>query len=64
INRKGPHPWAISFSYGRALQAPSIAAWAGKDENLAAGQAAYLHRARMNSLAQTGKWDAAQERRS
>ncbi len=62
INRRGPHPWAVSFSYGRALQAPSIKAWAGKDENVAAGQAAYLHRAHMNGLAQAGAWSASQER--
>ena len=61
INRRGPHPWEVSFSYGRALQAPSLAAWKGKDENLAAAQAAYLHRARMNGLARLGEWTAAGE---
>ena len=48
MNRKGPHPWALSFSYGRALQAPAIKAWGGSDDNAAAGQAAYLKRARLN----------------
>ncbi|MBK9031755.1 MAG: fructose-bisphosphate aldolase class I [Myxococcales bacterium] len=56
INRRGPHPWPISFSYGRALQAASIATWAGQDANIAAGQAAYLHRAKMNGLAARGAW--------
>jgi fructose-bisphosphate aldolase class I len=62
INKRGPHPWAISFSYGRALQAPALAAWRGQDAQAAAGQKAYLHRARMNGLAQTGSWSADAER--
>ncbi len=62
ICRRGPHPWEISFSYGRALQAPAIATWAGKDENRAAAQAAYLHRARMNGLARAGDYTSALER--
>lgn len=62
INRRGPHAWEISFSYGRALQAPSLKAWAGKDENVAAGQKAYLHRAHMNGLARTGSWSASMEK--
>jgi len=62
INRRGPHPWAISFSYGRALQASALAAWRGQDANAGAGQKAYLHRARMNGLAQTGAWSADAER--
>jgi fructose-bisphosphate aldolase, class I len=56
INKLGPHPWQISFSYGRALQAPSLKAWKGDDANIAAGQAAYLHRARMNGLARSGEY--------
>jgi fructose-bisphosphate aldolase, class I len=56
INKLGPHPWQVSFSYGRALQAPSLKAWKGDDANIAAGQAAYLHRARMNGLARAGKY--------
>ncbi len=49
-------PWALSFSYGRALQAAPLKAWSGKAENVAAGQRAFLHRAKMNSLAQLGDW--------
>lgn len=49
-------PWALSFSYGRALQAAPLKAWSGKTENVAAGQRAFLHRAKMNSLAQLGEW--------
>jgi len=49
-------PWALSFSYGRALQASAISAWAGKLENVQAGQEAFLKRAKANSLAQLGKY--------
>jgi fructose-bisphosphate aldolase, class I len=54
MSAKGPHPWQLSFSYGRALQAPSLKAWAGKPENVEAGQRAYYHRAKMNSAARSG----------
>jgi fructose-bisphosphate aldolase class I len=57
INAMGPHPWKLTFSYGRALQAAAIKAWQGKAENVAAAQRAFLHRARMNSLAAMGKWE-------
>ncbi len=56
MNARGPHPWELSFSYGRALQAPALRAWAGKPENVAAGQRAYYHRAKMNSAARTGAY--------
>lgn len=49
-------PWALSFSYGRALQAAALQAWGGKPENVSAAQAAFSHRARMNGLAATGEW--------
>ena len=49
-------PWKLSYSYGRALQAAAQKAWSGKVENVAAGQKAFLHRAKMNSLAAAGKW--------
>ena len=58
MNRSGPHPWPLSFSYGRALQAPSLAAWGGVASNVEAGQRALAHRARMNGLAQTGDYSA------
>ncbi len=57
MNRMGGGPWVLSFSYGRALQAAAQKAWSGRKENVAAGQRAYLHRAKMNSLAATGKWE-------
>jgi fructose-bisphosphate aldolase, class I len=57
INRIGG-PWALSFSYGRALQASALGAWAGDPANAEAAQADFAHRARMNSLAATGAWSA------
>jgi len=57
-------PWPLSFSYGRALQAASLKAWKGSSANVAAGQAALLHRARMNSLASTGRYSADAERQA
>jgi len=62
MNARGPHPWQISFSYGRALQAPAIKAWAGRPENVEAGQHAYYHRAKMNSAARTGMYAPEMER--
>ena len=56
INAIGPHPWKVSFSYGRALQASALKAWGGHEENVEAAQRAYYHRAKMNSLAQTGTY--------
>ena len=57
INAIGPHPWKVSFSYGRALQAAALKAWGGHEENVEAAQRAYYHRAKMNSLAQTGTYE-------
>jgi len=56
MNKKGPHPWALTFSYGRALQDAPLKAWGGKAENKELGQAALMHRARMNSLAAKGEY--------
>lgn len=56
MNAMGDLPWRLSFSYGRALQAAALKAWGGKPENVAAGQAAFAHRARMNGLAARGRW--------
>src|SRR3954453_19500338 len=62
MNAQGPHPWQLSFSYGRALQAPSLKAWGGKPENVEAAQRAYYHRAKMNSAARTGVYAPEMER--
>lgn len=61
INATGNLPWAVTYSYGRALQAAPQSAWSGKAENIAKAQAAFTHRARMNSLAAAGKWNRAQD---
>ena len=64
INKLGPLPWHVTFSYGRALQAAPQKAWSGKAENVAAGQRAFIHRARMNSLASKGEWKADLEKKA
>ncbi|WP_333794443.1 class I fructose-bisphosphate aldolase [Hyphomicrobium sp.] len=58
MNAAGGTPWALTFSYGRALQAAALKAWGGKSENVATAQRAFAHRAHMNGLAALGKWDA------
>jgi fructose-bisphosphate aldolase class I len=60
INRVGG-PWPLSFSYGRALQASALQAWGGDASNAEAAQAAFAHRAAMNSLAAAGEWTAERE---
>jgi fructose-bisphosphate aldolase class I len=62
MNQLGPLPWKLSFSYGRALQAAALKAWGGKPENVAAGQRAFSHRARMNGAATLGKWTEQMEK--
>jgi fructose-bisphosphate aldolase class I len=54
MNARGPHPWELSFSYGRALQAPSLKAWGGDPTNVEAGKRAFYHRAKMNGAARSG----------
>ncbi len=61
MNQSGDLPWELSFSYGRALQAPALAAWQGKESNYGAGQAALFKRAKLNSLAHLGKYETAME---
>jgi fructose-bisphosphate aldolase class I len=61
MNRLGSLPWQLSFSYGRALQAPALKAWGGHADHVAAGQAAYLKRARLNGAARDGSYTDAME---
>ncbi|HWR76192.1 MAG TPA: class I fructose-bisphosphate aldolase [Thiobacillus sp.] len=61
MNAMGTHPWQVSFSYGRALQAPVLAAWQGQEGNVAAAQQALLKRCQFNGLAREGKYDRAME---
>ncbi|MGE3067368.1 MAG: class I fructose-bisphosphate aldolase, partial [Hyphomicrobiaceae bacterium] len=62
MNGLGNLPWPVTFSYGRALQAAALKAWGGKSENVAAGQRAFSHRARMNGMAAMGKWQRSLEK--
>ena len=56
MNKLGPHPWELSFSYGRALQAPALKAWEGKSDNVRAAQQAFYRRAKFNGAARTGSY--------
>jgi fructose-bisphosphate aldolase, class I len=56
MNERGPHPWELSFSYGRALQAPALKAWRGDGANVEAAQRAYYQRARLNGAARSGSY--------
>jgi fructose-bisphosphate aldolase class I len=56
INARGPHPWELSFSYGRALQAPALKAWGGDTANVEAAQQAYYRRAKFNGAARSGQY--------
>lgn len=62
MNRRGPHPWELTYSFGRALQYPGLEVWGGRRENVGAAQAALLHRARMSSEARSGRYQAEEER--
>jgi fructose-bisphosphate aldolase, class I len=61
MNALGEHPWQLSFSYGRALQAPALKAWQGQADNLEAGKQAFLHRARLNGAARSGSYSPEME---
>ncbi|TCP56173.1 fructose-bisphosphate aldolase [Tamaricihabitans halophyticus] len=61
INRLGPLPWRATFSFGRALLAPALRAWAGAQENVPAAQQALAHRAELNGAASSGAYDATRE---
>ncbi|HEX6247123.1 MAG TPA: class I fructose-bisphosphate aldolase [Nocardioidaceae bacterium] len=62
LNRSGAQPWQLSFSFGRALQAPVLRAWAGDEANKEAAQAALLHRTQLNSAARRGAYTPEMER--
>lgn len=61
MNAMGPHPWQVSFSYGRALQAPVLAAWMGDERNVSRAQHALSKRCRLNGLARQGRYARAME---
>jgi fructose-bisphosphate aldolase class I len=64
MNAMGPQPWQVSFSYGRALQAPVLAAWKGQESNVAAAQTALLKRSQLNGLARDGQYSRAMEQQA
>jgi fructose-bisphosphate aldolase, class I len=63
MNQRGPHPWELSFSYGRALQAPALKAWGGDSSKVEEAQKAFYRRAKFNGAARSGsyapEWEAA-----
>jgi fructose-bisphosphate aldolase class I len=61
MNRAGPQPWLLTFSYGRALQEPALLAWKGQAANAHKSQSALLERARLNGAACAGRYSAAME---
>jgi fructose-bisphosphate aldolase, class I len=56
MNARGPHPWELSFSYGRALQAPALKAWGGDPAKVEDAQKAFYRRAKFNGAARTGSY--------
>ncbi len=61
MNQRGTHPWELSYSFGRALQASALKAWGGEADNEEAAQNAFAHRARCNGLARSGDYSATVE---
>jgi len=61
INQMGDHPWEISYSFGRALQASALSAWGGKSKNVAAAQKALIHRCQLTSAARDGEYSTDME---
>lgn len=62
FNQREPQPWALTFSYGRALVAAALAVWGGKDSNVAAAQEQLAHRARCNAAAREGRYTPEMEK--
>ena len=61
MNRLEPQPWQLSFSYGRALQAPALKAWKGETANVPAAKLAFYHRAKLNGAARFGRYSEEME---
>jgi fructose-bisphosphate aldolase class I len=61
MNKLGPLPWSLTFSYGRALQDTALKAWGGTPANFSAGQKEFAKRAKLNGLATTGRYSPAME---
>jgi fructose-bisphosphate aldolase class I len=56
LNQRRPHPWELSFSYGRALQAPALKAWGGDSSKVEEAQKAFYRRAKFNGAARSGSY--------
>ena len=61
LNAAGPLPWALTFSYGRALQETALSAWSGSAEKFSSGQKAFSVRAKLNGLAAAGAYKPSME---
>jgi len=62
IKQAGPYPWKLSFSFGRALQDSALKTWKGEQNNVSEGRQAFIRRAKLNSLAQSGLYNEEMER--
>jgi len=61
VDFKGRLPWALTFSFARAIQQPAMEIWLGREANVAAAQKALVHRAACNRAARQGEYSAAME---
>jgi fructose-bisphosphate aldolase class I len=62
VRFKSQMPWALTFSFSRAIQQPALEIWQGKESNVKAAQQALLHRAKCNRAARGGEYTAAMEK--
>jgi fructose-bisphosphate aldolase class I len=62
VRFKSQLPWALAFSFARAIQQPALEIWKGEETNVSAAQQALCHRARCNRAARRGEYSAAMER--
>jgi fructose-bisphosphate aldolase class I len=63
VRFKSRLPWALAFSFARAIQQPALELWKGQEANVLAAQQALVHRARCNQAARRGEYSAAMEKR-
>jgi fructose-bisphosphate aldolase class I len=63
VRFKSRRPWALAFSFARAIQQPALEIWHGQDANVTAAQQALLHRARCNRAARRGEYNAVMEKK-
>ena len=63
VRFKSQLPWAVAFSFSRAIQQPALELWKGQEANVSAAQQALYHRALCNQAARRGEYDAAMEKR-